>query len=236
MGCAPLRSGRRCSWRRGGLVGVLSCHVARVDVVDVAVHGDPFRWATRSSISVSASRRWTGFESCPIWFRAPSEGSESGPGTTFSGPWSDPPERRDPCNDRDLTASRWFESRPARSTGTQSDTLDEDTIDDDTGAGDMFAAGYLLARLDVRLSEEDGERIGMELARTKLLTDRLPSGGLVRELLDRRLDQQCSKAMVAPDTRRVGGRSPERPSHPVCLEHRPEQRRRFCFVAHPRRT
>lgn len=60
---------------------------------------------------------------------------------------------------------------------------DED-IEDDTGAGDVFAAGFLAARIDDRLSEEDGAIIGMQLARTKILSDHLPSGTLLRDLIE----------------------------------------------------
>jgi sugar/nucleoside kinase (ribokinase family) len=67
------------------------------------------------------------------------------------------------------------------------DCLDDAFIEDDTGAGDTFAAGFLLSRLDDRINERDGALIGMELAKAKLLTDRLPSGALLSEIIERRM-------------------------------------------------
>jgi len=46
--------------------------------------------------------------------------------------------------------------------------LSAEEIVDDTGAGDAFAAGFLIGQLVDGIDEADGVRLGMDLARTKL--------------------------------------------------------------------
>lgn len=67
-------------------------------------------------------------------------------------------------------------------------SLDElaSDVEDDTGAGDAFAAGYLLALLNGG-SSSDGAHIGMELARAKLAQVGPPNAAVVREIARRHL-------------------------------------------------